>query len=238
VEQKNKADDICVDDGDVTGIKSGMEAAEAVVSLSGVATTITDALVNCLKKSKAKKPSPYKREKSASKAKKPAPRLAFWRQERLKWWKVPPHIVQPSHNHQHAFLNVGVPVVSTASNYGNIIVLGSSLFVIHATYKNKQSDSGNYSAFLCAVAYCSAEICGIISVSTTWLLKSLVTTLIGDFFWDDLSWHHRAEVFLGREAEIRNQSQEKLWDNQSELGRMQLWCWYPYLQAMSFVPWL
>jgi hypothetical protein len=74
------------------------------------------------------------------------------------------------------------PVVSTASNSGYIIVLRSSLFVIHAAYNNKQSYYGKYSAFLRAIVYCSAGICGIISVSTTWLLKSLITTLIGDFF--------------------------------------------------------
>jgi hypothetical protein len=96
------------------------------------------------------------------------------------------------------------PVVSTGINYGNIIVLRSSLFVIHAAYNNKQSYYGRYIAFLRAVAYCSAEICGIISVSTTWLLKYLVATLIGDIFWDNLSWHHRSEVFMGCEAEIRN----------------------------------
>jgi hypothetical protein len=50
-EQKNKADEISVDDGDVTGIQSVMEAASAVVSLPGVATTITS-LTNGPKKSK------------------------------------------------------------------------------------------------------------------------------------------------------------------------------------------
>jgi hypothetical protein len=96
------------------------------------------------------------------------------------------------------------PGVSTTSNYGYIIVLRSSLFVIHATYNNRQSDYGKYSAFLRAIAYCSADICGIISVSTTWLLKSFVTALIGEVFWDDLSWHHQSEAFLYHEAEIRN----------------------------------
>jgi hypothetical protein len=79
-EQKNKADKISVDDGAVTGIQSIMEAA-AVVSLSGVGTTITAALANCPKKSKAKKPSPFKRKTPATKAKKPAPPSddqAFW----------------------------------------------------------------------------------------------------------------------------------------------------------------
>jgi hypothetical protein len=85
-----------------------------------------------------------------------------------------------------------------------MLVFRSSLFVIHATYNNIQSDYDRYSTFLCAIAYCSADICGIISVSTTWLLKSFVTTLIGDFFWDDLSWHRQSEAFLDHEAEIRN----------------------------------
>jgi hypothetical protein len=58
----------------------------------------------------------------------------------------------------------------------------SSLFVIHAPYNNIQSDYGKYSTFLCDIAYCSADICGIISVSTTWLLKSFFTTLIGEVF--------------------------------------------------------
>jgi hypothetical protein len=50
-----------------------MEAAAAVVSLSGVATMITAASANAPKKSKAKKPSPSKRKTLANKAKKPAP---------------------------------------------------------------------------------------------------------------------------------------------------------------------
>jgi hypothetical protein len=77
------------------------------------------------------------------------------------------------------------PVVSTSSNSGYIIVLQSSLFVIHVAYNNRQSDSGQYSTFMYTISYCSADICEIISVSPTWLLKSFVTTLIG-------------EVFLGR----------------------------------------
>jgi hypothetical protein len=56
VEQKNKTDEISVDDGAVTGIQSIMEAASAVVSLSGVAMMITAAPVNAPEKSKAKKP--------------------------------------------------------------------------------------------------------------------------------------------------------------------------------------
>jgi hypothetical protein len=49
-----------------------MEAAEAVVSLSGLTTTKT-ALATGPKKPKAKKPSPSKRKTPASKAKKPGP---------------------------------------------------------------------------------------------------------------------------------------------------------------------
>jgi hypothetical protein len=49
-----------------------MEAAAAVVSLSGV-TTMKTALVVGQKKPKAKKPSPSKRKTPASKAKKSAP---------------------------------------------------------------------------------------------------------------------------------------------------------------------
>jgi hypothetical protein len=54
-EQKNKADEMYVDDGAVKGIQSIMEAAAVVASLSGVATTITAAPDNGPKKSKAKK---------------------------------------------------------------------------------------------------------------------------------------------------------------------------------------
>jgi hypothetical protein len=71
-EQKNKADEISVDDGAVIGIQSIMEAA-AVVSLSGVSMIITAAPANAPKKSNAKKPSPSKRKTPATKAKKPAP---------------------------------------------------------------------------------------------------------------------------------------------------------------------
>jgi hypothetical protein len=74
------------------------------------------------------------------------------------------------------------PVVSTPSNHGYMIVFGSSLFVIHAAYNNRQSNYGKYSAFLRDIAYCSADICGIISVFTTWLLRSFATTLIGEVF--------------------------------------------------------
>jgi hypothetical protein len=69
-EQKIKAKEISVNDG-ATGIQSVMEAAAAVVSLSGVATTKT-ALANDPQKFKAKKPSPSKRKTPASNAKKPA----------------------------------------------------------------------------------------------------------------------------------------------------------------------
>jgi hypothetical protein len=70
--ETKKSDEISVDDGTVTGVQSVMEAASAVVSLSGVATTIT-ALANGRKISKAKKPSPSKRETPVSRAKRPAP---------------------------------------------------------------------------------------------------------------------------------------------------------------------
>jgi hypothetical protein len=70
-EQKIKVDEISVDDG-ATGIQSVMEAAAAVVSLSGVTTTKT-ALDVGPKKPKAKKPSPSKRKMPASKANKPGP---------------------------------------------------------------------------------------------------------------------------------------------------------------------
>jgi hypothetical protein len=50
-----------------------MEAAAAVVSLSGVATMITAAPANAPKKSKAKKPSPSKKKTLDIKVKKPAP---------------------------------------------------------------------------------------------------------------------------------------------------------------------
>jgi hypothetical protein len=53
----SKADEISGDDGAVTGIQSILEAAAAVVSLPGVATTITAVSANAPKKSKAKKPS-------------------------------------------------------------------------------------------------------------------------------------------------------------------------------------
>jgi hypothetical protein len=70
-EQKIKSGEISVDDG-TTGIQSVMEAAAAVVSLSGVTTKKT-ALAVGPKKPKAKKPSPSKRKPPASKAKKPGP---------------------------------------------------------------------------------------------------------------------------------------------------------------------
>jgi hypothetical protein len=68
-----EADNMSVDDGAVTGRQSIMEAASAVVSLLGVATMITDVPANAPKKSKGKKPSPFKRKTPATKAKKPAP---------------------------------------------------------------------------------------------------------------------------------------------------------------------
>jgi hypothetical protein len=70
-EQKIKADEISVDDG-ATGIQSVLEAASAVVSLSGVTTNKT-ALAFGPKKPKVKKPRPSKRKTPASKAKKPGP---------------------------------------------------------------------------------------------------------------------------------------------------------------------
>jgi hypothetical protein len=70
-DQKIKADEIYVDDG-VTGIQSLLEAAAAVVSLSGVATKKT-AMAVVPKKPKAKKPSPSKMKTPVSKAKKPFP---------------------------------------------------------------------------------------------------------------------------------------------------------------------
>jgi hypothetical protein len=65
------ADEIYVDDG-ATGIQYVLEAASAVVSLSGVTTNKT-ALAVGPKKTKAKKPSPSKRKTPASKANKPGP---------------------------------------------------------------------------------------------------------------------------------------------------------------------
>jgi hypothetical protein len=70
-EQKIKSYEISVDDG-ATGIHSVMEAAAAVVYLSGVTTKKT-ALAIGPKKPKAKQPSPSKRKAPASKAKRPAP---------------------------------------------------------------------------------------------------------------------------------------------------------------------
>jgi hypothetical protein len=71
LEQKIKADEISLDDG-ATVIQSVMEAAAAVVSLSGVTTKII-ALAVGPKKTKAKKPCPPKRKTPNSKAKKPGP---------------------------------------------------------------------------------------------------------------------------------------------------------------------
>jgi hypothetical protein len=70
-EQNIKSDEISVDAG-ATGIQSIMEAASAIISLSGLTTTKT-ALAVSPKKPKVKKPSPTKRKTTASKAKKPGP---------------------------------------------------------------------------------------------------------------------------------------------------------------------
>jgi type IV secretory pathway VirB10-like protein len=70
-EQKIQVDDFFVDDG-ATGIQSVMEAAAAVVSLSGV-TTKKIVLAVGPKKPKAKKLSPSKRKTMAPKARKPGP---------------------------------------------------------------------------------------------------------------------------------------------------------------------
>jgi hypothetical protein len=72
-DQMVKEDEILVDDG-AAGIQSVMEAASAVVSLSGVATTKT-ALAVGPNKPKAKKPSPSNMTTPASKAKKPVPQV-------------------------------------------------------------------------------------------------------------------------------------------------------------------
>jgi hypothetical protein len=69
VEQTIKVDEILTDDG-ATGIQSVLEAASAVVSLSGATTKKTVPAVGP-KKPNAKKPSPSKRKTLASKAKKP-----------------------------------------------------------------------------------------------------------------------------------------------------------------------
>jgi hypothetical protein len=67
-EQKIKSDEISVDDG-TTGIQSVLEAASAVVALSGVTRKKSAPAVGA-KKPNAKKPSPSKRK---TLAKKPAP---------------------------------------------------------------------------------------------------------------------------------------------------------------------
>jgi hypothetical protein len=71
VEQKNKVDEIIADDG-TTGIQSVLEAAAAVVSLSGATTKKYVPAVG-LKKPNKKKPSASKRKMLASKTKKPGP---------------------------------------------------------------------------------------------------------------------------------------------------------------------
>jgi hypothetical protein len=71
VEQKNKVDEILADDG-MTGIQSVLEAAAAVVSLSG-ATTKKSVPAAGPKRPNKKKPSPSKRKTLASKTKKPGP---------------------------------------------------------------------------------------------------------------------------------------------------------------------
>jgi hypothetical protein len=71
VEQKIKLDEILADDGG-TGIQSILEAAAAVVSLSGATTKKTVPAVGP-KKPNAKTPSPSKRKTLASKVKKPGP---------------------------------------------------------------------------------------------------------------------------------------------------------------------
>jgi hypothetical protein len=75
------------------------------------------------------------------------------------------------------------PVVSRASKSGNIMVLRSSLFVLQAAYNKIQSDLDRYSTFHRAIAYCATDMSGINSLSTTWLLKSSVTTtlIVEDF---------------------------------------------------------
>jgi hypothetical protein len=70
-EQRIKADEVSGNDG-ATGIQSVLEAAAAVVSLSGVTTKKT-ALAVRPKKPKEKKPIPSKRKTTVSKAKKPGP---------------------------------------------------------------------------------------------------------------------------------------------------------------------
>jgi hypothetical protein len=77
-EENIKVDEISLDDG-ATGIQSVMEAAAAAVYLSDVTTKNTVLAVGP-KKPKAKKPSPSKRKKLASKAKKPGPSddQVFW----------------------------------------------------------------------------------------------------------------------------------------------------------------
>jgi hypothetical protein len=71
VEQNIKVDYFFADDG-ATGIQSVLEAAAAVVSLSGATTNKTVPTVGP-KKPKVKKPSPSKRKTLASKVKKPGP---------------------------------------------------------------------------------------------------------------------------------------------------------------------
>jgi hypothetical protein len=72
-EQHIKSDEMSVDDG-ATGIQSVLEAAAAVVSLSGVTTKKTVLAVGP-NKPKAKKPSPSKRKTPVSKAKKHGPQV-------------------------------------------------------------------------------------------------------------------------------------------------------------------
>jgi hypothetical protein len=71
VEQKNEVNEILADDG-TTGIQSVLEAASAVVSLSGATTKKYVPAVG-LKKPNKRKPSPSKRKTLASKTKKPGP---------------------------------------------------------------------------------------------------------------------------------------------------------------------
>jgi hypothetical protein len=71
VEKKIKVDEILADDG-AAGIQSVLEAAAAVVSLSGATTKKTVPAVGP-KKTNAKKLSPSKRKTLASKANKPGP---------------------------------------------------------------------------------------------------------------------------------------------------------------------
>jgi hypothetical protein len=75
-EQKIKVDEISVDDG-TTGIQSVLEAAAAVVALSG-ATRKKSAPAVGAKKPNAKKPSPSKRKMLANKSAPPSDDEVFW----------------------------------------------------------------------------------------------------------------------------------------------------------------